>query len=69
MTTVLVVDDEPLIAMALQAALEDENYRMLTAGNCKQGLERLDETRADIVVLDMMMPVMNGRCHAEGACC
>lgn len=60
MTTVLVVDDEPLIAMALQAALEDENYRVLTAANGKQGLQRLAETRADIVVLDMMMPVMNG---------
>jgi CheY-like chemotaxis protein len=60
MTTVLVVDDEPLIAMALQAALEDENYRVLTAANGKQGLERLAETRADIVLLDMMMPVMNG---------
>ena len=60
MTTVLVVDDEPLIAMVLQAALEDENYRVLTAANGKQGLQRLAETRADIVVLDMMMPVMNG---------
>ena len=49
MTTVLVVDDEPLIAMALQAALEDEKYRVLTAANGKQGLERLAETRADIV--------------------
>jgi CheY-like chemotaxis protein len=60
MTTVLVVDDEPLIAMALKAALEDENYRVITAANGKQGLERLAETHADIVLLDMMMPVMNG---------
>ena len=60
MTTVLLVDDEPLIAMALQAALEDENYRVITAANGRQGLERLTDTRADIVLLDMMMPVMNG---------
>ena len=60
MTTVLVVDDEPLIAMALQAALEDENYRVITAANGRQGLQRLTDTRADIVLLDMMMPVMNG---------
>jgi CheY-like chemotaxis protein len=65
MTTVLVVDDESLIAMALQAALEDENYRVITAANGRQGLERLADTRADIVLLDMMMPVMNGPAMLE----
>jgi CheY-like chemotaxis protein len=60
MTTVLVVDDEPLIAMVLKETLEDENYRVLTAANGKQGLERLIDEQADVVLLDMMMPVMNG---------
>jgi len=60
MTTVLVVDDEALIAMALEAALQDAGYHVTTAANGKQGLERLAEARADIVLLDMMMPVMNG---------
>jgi len=61
MTTVLVVDDEPLIAMALEAALEDAGYKVVTAANGKQGLERLAEApRPDVVLLDMMMPVMNG---------
>jgi CheY-like chemotaxis protein len=61
MTTILVVDDEPLIAMALEAALEDAGYRTVTAANGRQGLERLAELpRPDIVLLDMMMPVMNG---------
>ena len=61
MTTILVVDDEPLIAMALQAALEDEGYQVVTAANGKQGLERLAEApRPALVLLDMMMPVMNG---------
>ena len=61
MTTVLVVDDEPLIAMALEAALEDAGYRVATAANGRQGLERLAEApRPDLVLLDMMMPVMNG---------
>ena len=61
MTTVLVVDDEPLIAMALEAALEDAGYRVATAANGRQGLERLAEApRPDVVLLDMMMPVMNG---------
>jgi len=60
MTAVLVVDDEPLIAMALEAALEDAGYSVTTAANGRQGLERLAEARADVVLLDMMMPVMNG---------
>ena len=61
MATVLVVDDEPLIAMALEAALEDAGNRAATAANGRQGLERLAEApRPDVVLLDMMMPVMNG---------
>ncbi len=61
MTTVLVVDDEALIAMALEAALEDAGHRVVTAANGRQGLERLAEApRPEIVLLDMMMPVMNG---------
>jgi CheY-like chemotaxis protein len=61
MSTVLVVDDEPLIAMALEAALEDAGHRVVTAANGRQGLERLAEApRPDVVLLDMMMPVMGG---------
>ncbi len=61
MTTVLVVDDEALIAMALEAALEDAGYVVAMAANGRQGLERLAEApRPEIVLLDMMMPVMNG---------
>jgi CheY-like chemotaxis protein len=61
MTTVLVVDDEALIVMALEAVLEDEGYRVVCASNGRQGLEKLaEEPRPDVVLLDMMMPVMNG---------
>ncbi len=61
MTTVLVVDDEPLIAMALEAELEDAGYGVVTAANGRQALERLAEApRPDLVLTDMMMPVMGG---------
>src|ERR1700712_1379677 len=60
MTVILVVDDEPLIAMALEAALEDVGYEVMTAANGRQGLEPLAEARADLVLLDMMMPIMGG---------
>jgi len=61
MATILVVDDEPLIAMALEAVLEDAGHRVATAANGRQALERLAEApRPDLVLLDMMMPVMSG---------
>jgi CheY-like chemotaxis protein len=61
MTTILVIDDEPLIAMALEATLDDAGYSIVTAANGRQALERLAETpRPDLVLLDMMMPVMSG---------
>ena len=61
MPRVLVVDDEPLIAMALEAVLEDAGHRVATAANGRQALERLAEApRPDLVLLDMMMPVMDG---------
>jgi CheY-like chemotaxis protein len=60
MRTVLVVDDEFGVAEVLQAILEDEGYRVVTAINGKQGLMRLAEGMPDIVLLDFMMPIMNG---------
>jgi CheY-like chemotaxis protein len=60
MTTILVVDDEWLIAAALEGILQDEGYRVLTAINGRQGLDRLAEAEVDLVLLDMMMPVMSG---------
>jgi len=61
MATILVVDDEPLIAMALEAALEDAGHVVLTASNGRQALDRLAEPpRPDLILLDLMMPVMNG---------
>ena len=61
MTTILVVEDEPLIALALKAELEDAGYRVVTAVNGQQGLEQLAEApHPDLVLTDMMMPVMDG---------
>jgi CheY-like chemotaxis protein len=60
MRTVLVVDDEFGVAEVLEAILEDEGYRVVTANNGKQGLARLAEVKADLVLLDVMMPILNG---------
>jgi CheY-like chemotaxis protein len=60
MQTVLIVDDEFGVAEVLQSILEDEGYRVVTAINGKQGMVRLAEVAPDLVMLDYMMPIMDG---------
>jgi CheY-like chemotaxis protein len=60
MQTVLVVDDEFGVAEVLQSILEDEGYRVVTAINGKQALTRLGEHTPDVIMLDYMMPIMDG---------
>jgi CheY-like chemotaxis protein len=60
MQTVLIVDDEFGVAEVLQSILEDEGYRAVTAINGKQGLARLAEVTPDLVLLDYMMPILDG---------
>ena len=58
---ILVVDDEYAIVEALAALLGDEGYRVATAMNGAEALQRIAEEKPDLVVLDVMMPVMDGR--------
>lgn len=58
--TVLVVDDDPVIQKLLQVNFEMEGYHVLTAGDGEEGLSRAQQERPDIVLLDIMMPKMNG---------
>ena len=60
MSTIVVVDDELDIAEALEALLEDEGYRVFTASNGREGLELVRRMDPDLVLVDMMMPVMGG---------
>lgn len=61
MKTILVIDDEYAILDALRVLLEDEGYRVLTAEDGAAGLEALGREKVDAVVLDLMMPRMDGR--------
>ncbi len=61
MKTLLVVDDEDGILDALGEALSDEGYHVLMARNGKDGLKRVSETLPDLILLDYMMPVLDGR--------
>ncbi|MGZ8625061.1 MAG: response regulator [Actinomycetota bacterium] len=58
--TVLVVDDEEAIAEAVRARLESEGYRVLVAADGPQALETAERERPDLVVLDLMLPGMDG---------
>ena len=60
MATILVVEDEFGIAEVLASALSDAGHNVLTAINGKQGLERLKEGHPELVLLDFMMPVLDG---------
>ncbi len=57
---ILVIDDEPLIVKLLKHNLEKVGYSVLSAGNGREGLEVLEEEAVDVVLLDIMMPEMDG---------
>ncbi len=61
MTTVLVIDDEFGLTEALCEVLGDEGFHVLVARNGSDGMKRIGEQRPDLVVLDYMMPVLDGR--------
>lgn len=58
--TVLIVEDEPAVALALNDALAKEGFSVLNAKDGQEGLVQALEKRPDIVVTDLKMPVMTG---------
>jgi len=58
--TVLVVDDEAAIAEAVRARLESEGYRVVVALDGPEAIEAHREHQPDLVVLDLMLPGMDG---------
>lgn len=60
MKTILVVDDEYSLADVLAASLSDVGFRVHTAANGVQGLQLAAEHHPDLVLLDYMMPLLDG---------
>ena len=58
--SVLVGDDEPQVAWVLRFSLEHEGYRTYTASNGLEALEELEKHHPNVMVLDLMMPEMDG---------
>jgi two-component system, OmpR family, alkaline phosphatase synthesis response regulator PhoP len=57
---ILLVDDEPDIREFVSYGLKRKGYQVITASDGKSGYELAIQFRPDIIILDIMMPVMNG---------
>jgi CheY-like chemotaxis protein len=63
--TILVIDDDVPTIELLAAALGIEGYRVVEAYNGREGLERLQSDRPDLVLCDVLMPELDGRGVAD----
>lgn len=60
MHRVLIVDDEPNIVLALELLMKKEGYEVHTADDGEKAFHSVEEFRPDLVLLDIMMPKMDG---------
>jgi two-component system, OmpR family, alkaline phosphatase synthesis response regulator PhoP len=58
--TILAVDDERSIVRLVQVNLERQGYNVVTAFDGKEAMEKIAASRPDMVVIDVMMPYMDG---------
>jgi DNA-binding response OmpR family regulator len=58
--SVLIVDDDPVVRRMLQLSFESEGFNVFTAGDGIEGLESIRNDKPDVVVLDIMMPKLDG---------
>ena len=57
---VLLVEDEPTLAMIIKDTLDGEEFEVILAANGEEGLSRYREAMPDIIVTDIMMPKIDG---------
>ncbi len=60
MKKILVIDDDMTFVASMKASLDPEKYVVSSAGNGEEGLARIEEERPDLILLDIMMPKMDG---------
>jgi CheY-like chemotaxis protein len=61
MKRILIIEDDPAIVKGLQESLEDEHYNVITATDGKEGYEMAGRENPDLILLDLMLPTMNGQ--------
>ena len=57
---ILVVDDEDIIRVLLTEILSEDGYEIVTAPDGREAIEILEHEPFDLIISDMVMPVMNG---------
>lgn len=57
---ILIVDDDEMVLMALNELLKPEGYEIDSVGSAKEALSKIDENGYDLLMLDIIMPEMNG---------
>ncbi len=60
MKKILVVEDEEGLRLLYREELEAEGYEVITARNGKEAIQELDKGKPDLIILDIVMPVMDG---------
>ncbi len=60
MKKILIVDDEPNIVMALEYTFKKNNFEVFIARDGKEALDILEKQLPDIIILDVMMPMVDG---------
>ena len=63
--TILIIEDEPHIVMGLRDALEFEGFKVLSSGKGREGVQLASSGAPDAVILDLMLPDMNGYAVCE----
>lgn len=58
--SILVVDDDPILSQVLSEVLADEGHDVRVASHGAEGLDRLAGWEADLIILDLMLPVLDG---------
>ena len=58
--TVLAIDDDPIVLELMDAVLGPEDFTVVKAGSGREGLELVRERRPDVIVLDLLMPDLDG---------
>ena len=62
---VLVIDDEAHIRRIIEVKLKRQGYQIILAKNGKEGLDIIQTQKPDVVISDLMMPVMDGKTLCE----
>lgn len=64
---ILIVDDSPSVLAILEDMLTDLGYEVSTADNGQAACRKIEETRFDLIITDLTMPVMDGIAFAQEA--